>query len=84
MNVVGDALLAFRARQLGKSEANIAFDGKPGKDAAFLENKDAARIGSVDRLAIDGDRSAGRGKEACHGANSARSTCRILRVRRDR
>ncbi len=58
--------VAFRARELGKSESYIALDCKPWENAPLLKDKDAARIWSVDSFAIDGDRSAGRGKEAAH------------------
>ncbi len=53
LDVVGDALSPFRCRQMEQAEANVAFDGEPGKDAALLEDENAAWIGSVDRFAID-------------------------------
>ena len=72
LDVVGDALRAFRRGELEEAEADIAFDGEPGKDAALLEDEDAAGIGSGDYLAIDADLSAGGGEEAGHGAEQRR------------
>ena len=39
--------------QFEEAEADVAFDGEPGKDAALLEDEDAAGVGTVHGFAID-------------------------------
>jgi hypothetical protein len=55
-----------------EAECDVAFYGKPGKNAALLEDEDAPGIRTKDRFAIDGDLSTGGGKKAGHGAQQRR------------
>jgi hypothetical protein len=71
-DIVLDAARAFRPGQLEQAELDIALHREPGEDAALLENKDAARIGSFDTLVVDSDLAAGGGKKASDGAEQRR------------
>ena len=66
LNVVGDTLATFCAREPRKSESDISLDCKPWEHATFLEDENAARVWSMDRLTVDGDCSTSRGKKASH------------------
>ena len=72
LDVVRDAALAFCARQFEQAEADVAFDGEPGEDAAFLEDEDAARVGAAHCFAIDGYLPAGRREKSGHGIQQRR------------
>ncbi len=66
LHVVGDATLPFGAGQLRQAKADVALDCQPGKDPAFLKDKDAALIGACHGFSIDRDGTAGGREKSSH------------------
>src|SRR5437763_2164241 len=54
LHVVRDARAALASRKVEQPEADVAFDREPRKNAALLEDEDAAAIGAGHALAVDG------------------------------
>ena len=72
VDVVLDDPAALVPVLVAKAEANVVPDGEPGKDAAFLEDEDAPRIGSVDRLAFHQHLALRGGEEAADDVEQGR------------
>jgi hypothetical protein len=67
-----NALIALFLSQPEQSESDVAFDCQPGKYAAFLKDKDAARVGSTNGFAIDFDFTAGGFQKSGNGIEKGR------------